>query len=65
MYDKFDDGLHPDDNLLKDWGAIISKRIDTNFSMSMEDGSDARSTCKRKWEPPASEVDGKREWKTY
>ena len=33
-YEKFPDGLHPGDELIKIWGEQIATRIDANFSIS-------------------------------
>ena len=70
-YEKFPDGLHPGDELIKIWGDQIATRIDANFSISggaaaavptPSQKDDKKDTPEGDHSPTRSP---KRNWKTY
>ena len=70
-YEKFPDGLHPGDELIKTWGEQIATRIDANFSISggaaaavptPSQKDDKKDTPEGDHSPTRSP---KRNWKTY
>ena len=70
-YEKFPDGLHPGDELIKIWGEQIATRIDANFSIS--GGAAAAVPTPSQKDDKKDTPDGdhsptrspKRNWKTY
>ena len=68
FYEKLPDGLHAGDELKKQWGELIAKRIDQNFSMS----NGVECVQQQNYTPPAEDhptwdcsPNKKRGWRTY